>query len=66
MTFLTQRNRYRDLGKMRRQRNLPQMKKTGQGHSQRSKQNSNMPDGVFKVMIRRILTGLEKKSGRHL
>ena len=34
----------------------------GQGHSWRAKQKrSNMSDGLFKAMIIRLLTGLEKR-----
>jgi len=36
--------------------------RTGQNHSKRGKQNGdNIPDREFKVMVIKILTGLEKR-----
>ena len=59
----TQRNRHRDIDKIRKQRNLSQMneedKATARDLSKRD--ISNMPDGEFKVMIISIFTGLEKR-----
>ena len=62
MTFLTQRNRHRDLDKMRRQEFVPN-ERTEQGQARDLSEIgvSNMPDGEFKAMIIRIFTGLEKR-----
>jgi len=66
MTFLTQRIRHRDLDKIRRQRNLSLMKEQDKAmvRDLSKRDISNMPDRESKVMIIRIITGLEK-SGRH-
>ena len=61
MTFLTWRNRPRHLDKMRSQRNLSEMKEQ-KGHTDLSETGvSNMPEGIFKANIIRILTELEKR-----
>ena len=61
MTFLTQRNRQKDLEKMRRQRNSPQIKEQDKAMARdlSDEDISNMTDREFKVMIIRILTGLK-------
>ena len=61
MTFLTQRNRQKDLEKMRRQRNSPQIKEQDKAMARdlSDADISNMTDREFKVMIIRILTGLK-------
>lgn len=63
MTFLTCRKRYKELDKMRGQRSLFQMKEQNKamGRDLSKTDVSNMPDVEFKVMIIRVLTGLEKR-----
>ena len=58
-----QRNRHRDLDKMRIQRNLSQMKEQEQATAGDLSKTfiSNMPDGIFKAVIISILTRLEEK-----
>ena len=48
---------------MRRQRNLSQMKEQDKAMARHVSETdvSNMPDGVFKTMFIRVLTGLEKR-----
>ena len=47
---------------MRRQRNIPQMKEQNQTIAKMKEANmSNKPDIKFKVIIIKILTGLEKR-----
>ena len=68
MTFLVERNRHRDIDKMRRQRNMFQMKEQDKTIAKDLSETdkSNIPDRefnafFFKVMIIKILTGFEKK-----
>ena len=62
-TFLIYRNRKRELGKLRRQKNMSQMKEqdkiTARDLSKR--ESSNMPDREFKIIIIKILTELEEE-----
>jgi len=54
---------HKDLEKMRRQRNLSQMKEQDKVMAGDLSETdvSNMPDGEFKAMIIRILSRLEKR-----
>ena len=63
MTFLTQRNKHRDLDKMRTQRNLFEMIEQDKTTAKYLSKGdiSIMSDGEFKAVIARILTGLEKR-----
>lgn len=65
LTFLTHRNRPRELLKMRRERIMSQMKvqvtTTAQDLSKMD--ISKMPDKEFKIMIIKLLTGLERSGG---
>lgn len=63
MTFLTPRNRHREADKMKRERHLCQMKEQGKATARDLCKTdiSYMHDRKFKAMIKRILTGLEKR-----
>jgi len=56
-------NRHRDLHKMRKQRNLSQMKEQDKAMARDLSETdiSTMRDREFKITIMRILTGLEKR-----
>ena len=58
--FLTQRNRRREVDKVRRKRNTSQMKEQDKitAGDLSETEMSNIPDTEFKVMIIKILTGL--------
>ena len=61
LTFLTQRNRYKELNKLRRQRNVSQEQGKTTARDLSTTEVSNMPDREFIVMIIKILTELEKR-----
>ena len=63
VTFLTHRNRQRELDKMRRQRNMAQIENENKiiARELNKMEISNMPDREFKAMIIKIFTGLEKR-----
>ena len=62
LTFPTHRNRHSDLDKMRRQRNLSQMKEQDKAMAGdlRETDINNIPDREYIVMVIKILTGVEK------
>ena len=64
LTFLTHRNRHRELGKMKR-RICPQMKEQNKITVRKLYETeiSSMPDREYKVMIIQILTGLDSRVG---
>ena len=64
MTFPTQRNSHRELDKMRRQRNMSQMKAQDKITTRELNETEirNMPDREFKVIIIKIPTRLEKRA----
>ena len=63
MTFLTHRNRHRELDKMRRQSTMSQMKQKDKITAREPNETliSNMPDREFKVMVIKIFSRLEKR-----
>ena len=57
------RKRHRELDKMRRQRNISHIKEKDKITARDPNEigGNNMPDREFKVMVIKILTGLEKR-----
>ena len=52
LTYLVQENKHRELGKMRRQGNMLQMKKQAKPQKKNESRDSNLTDKGFKVMIK--------------
>ena len=65
LTFLTHRNRHRELDKMRTQKNMSQMKKQDQitARELNETETCNMPNREFKVLVIKIFTALGKSGG---
>ena len=63
MTFLTHRNRHSELEKMRRQRNMSQMKEQDKTivRDLSETDTSNIPNREFKIMIIRYSLDLRKE-----
>ena len=63
MTFLIHRNRHKELDKMRRKKNMSQMKEQDKTRTKKLSEMRirNMPDRKFKVMLINTFTSLEKR-----